>query len=734
MSRVIDATLKLIDDFTRPLNKAVENMKYKTRAIQKTGREIQAAGKSITSFGSNLTRKVTIPLLGLGTASAKMSMDFDKSLGKIKTLLDDQKNIKGYEKTIINLSNKTALPLKTMSDGMYQTISSIGDHGKQTQKIFKTMATSAKAGGAEVKDAVSLISAGMKGYGQINDKTAKKISDLAFQTAKLGVTTFPEMAESMQPLFPLGNSLNVSYEELFGSMATLTGVTGNTAEVTTQMKSVFNGLIKPTKAMSSLMNKYGFENGESMIKAKGLGGVLKILQKETGGQSDKLGKLFSNSRALTAMTALTGSQMEVFNEKLGKMQKSSGSTEVALSRIKTVGGKINYSMNILKNTMTQFGKSVMGIAAPYIVKFSEKLEDLNKWFNGLSDGTKKTIVKFGMMAAAAGPMIMVFGKITSGIGKTVIRFGKLLTTFSKFGSALGIITAPAAVVIGALLGLVAAGVLVYKNWDRISKFSKKLSKFISDAFKASGIDVKKLGKAFVQIGNLATGAVKKIIRHAAGILTSLKPILKFISGTMLAGIKIALSAAIGYFAGLLSGVTSAVKGIMEVMNGIIDFVKGVFTGNWKQAWTGVKEIFKGIFDTFAGLCKTPINAVIGLINGAISGINKLHVKIPKGIPGVGGKEIGFHVPKIPMLYKGTNYFSGGLTHINEKGGEIVDLPRGTRVYPHDRSVKMAKKEGKGKGIVIQKLADQIIIRKEEDIDWIMDTLARRLERANANIV
>ena len=51
---------------------------------------------------------------------------------------------------------------------------------------------------------------------------------MAFQTQKLGVTTYKELAASMQPLFPLGKSLNVSYQELFGSMATLTGVTGNT--------------------------------------------------------------------------------------------------------------------------------------------------------------------------------------------------------------------------------------------------------------------------------------------------------------------------------------------------------------------------------------------------------------------------------------------------------------------------------------------------------------------------
>lgn len=97
-------------------------------------------------------------------------------------------------------------------------------------------------------------------------------------------------------------------------MATLTGVTGNTAEVTTQMKGLFTGLLKPTDSMSKLMQKYGYQNGQAMIKSEGMSGVLKILQKETGGQSDKMAKLFSNSRALTAAIALTGSQYDTFRE------------------------------------------------------------------------------------------------------------------------------------------------------------------------------------------------------------------------------------------------------------------------------------------------------------------------------------------------------------------------------------------------------------------------------------
>lgn len=131
-------------------------------------------------------------------------------------------------------------------------------------------------------------------------------------------------------------------------MATLTGVTGNTAEVTTQMKGLFTGLLKPTDSMSKLMQKYGYQNGQAMIKSEGMSGVLKILQKETGGQSDKMAKLFSNSRALTAAIALTGSQYDTFREKTKKMNQASGATEKALKDMKTSTSDIRKAINSAK--------------------------------------------------------------------------------------------------------------------------------------------------------------------------------------------------------------------------------------------------------------------------------------------------------------------------------------------------------------------------------------------------
>ena len=101
--------------------------------------------------------------------------------------------------------------------------------------------------------------------------------------------------------------------------------------------------------------------------------------------------------------------------------------------------------------------------------------------------------------------------------------------------------------------------------------------------------------------------------------------------------------------------------------------------------------------------------------------------MPDWVPGLGGKGFGgFNIPQIPHLAKGTQNWSGGVVQINEKGGEIVDLPRGTRVYPHDQSVRMAKSEGT-KIYRFEKIADTVVVRKEEDIDMIVDKIVDKLE-------
>ena len=90
------------------------------------------------------------------------------------------------------------------------------------------------------------------------------------------------------------------------------------------------------------------------------------------------------------------------------------------------------------------------------------------------------------------------------------------------------------------------------------------------------------------------------------------------------------------FSGVLGNAIDAVmpliEGVMDVLGGLIDFITGVFSGNWEQAWNGIVDMFKGIFNLIPQIVENIINGAIGIINGIISGINKLTGTI--GIPSI----------------------------------------------------------------------------------------------------
>ena len=149
----------------------------------------------------------------------------------------------------------------------------------------------------------------------------------------------------------------------------------------------------------------------------------------------------------------------------------------------------------------------------------------------------------------------------------------------------------------------------------------------------------------------------------------LVPLVKFIIGNVAPQIASALSIVGNVFLELFASVAEVVAGILKALGGVIDFIVGVFTGDWKRAWEGIKNIFKGVFEALVGIAKVPINGVIALINGMIRGIisgvntaigvlNRIKIKVPDWVPKIGGSTWGFTIPtitapQIPYLAKGT---------------------------------------------------------------------------------
>lgn len=127
---------------------------------------------------------------------------------------------------------------------------------------------------------------------------------------------------------------------------------------------------------------------------------------------------------------------------------------------------------------------------------------------------------------------------------------------------------------------------------------------------------------------------------------------------------------------VFDGIGTVIEGLRKTLTGLIKFIVGGFTGDWRKAWEGVKDIFGGVFQSLYGLVKIPLNLIIDAINKVIDGLNSISVSIPEvEIFGqkVGGGNIGLpKIPKIPRLAKGGLAFGPTMAMVGDNKGASID--------------------------------------------------------------
>lgn len=177
-----------------------------------------------------------------------------------------------------------------------------------------------------------------------------------------------------------------------------------------------------------------------------------------------------------------------------------------------------------------------------------------------------------------------------------------------------------------------------------------------------------------QIGPLVTNIGTAVMNVATLIGNAIQTILPVIENIVMVLVNVVATVAppiIAAVSQIFANISNVVMSLQGIFDGLIQFITGVFTGNWASAWEGVKSIFGNAFSALVELCKVPINAVIGVINGAIRGINSIvggGVTIPDWLPG-GGGTFSLHLNEIPMLAKGG--FTDGVSIAGEAGTEAV---------------------------------------------------------------
>lgn len=122
------------------------------------------------------------------------------------------------------------------------------------------------------------------------------------------------------------------------------------------------------------------------------------------------------------------------------------------------------------------------------------------------------------------------------------------------------------------------------------------------------------------VGELANGALEIYNQFIA-------PVVNWFVENFGPPISTAISTVIDVIGDLLGGIIDAVSGIIDALKGVVQFITGVFTGDWKKAWEGIKNIFKGIWNAIKGI----VLGVWDAIKSAFSGAGKFFESVWDGI-------------------------------------------------------------------------------------------------------
>ena len=620
----------------------------------------------------------------LGTAAVKSAAEYEAQLANVSTLLTGTEaevaaRTAEIGDQVLEISNRTGVATADLTDGMYQVVSAFGDSA-DAAAILETAAKSAAAGNATTTDSINLLSAVTKGYGDTSAEAVQQAADLAFATVRLGQTSFPELAAGMGKVIPLASTLGLEQEQLWGAMATLTGVTGSTAEVVTQMKATMQAFLSPSKNMQAALKNMGYESGQALLESKGLQGSLDALKDAVGGNELAFAGLFSSVEAQTAVLAMAGNQAENLTSKTAEMYEATGAANTAFERqTNTLKYDIQMIKNLGANFLTQLGTNIL----PYVREFaeaalpvvSEALEKIGSYMTGTIIPAAETAVKWIsehrtlILALAAGIASATVAFKTMKTAATAIKAVKELKTVweaaSKGGATLAnaskLLTVKFLAISAAIAVAVAIGVLIYKNWDKIKAKAVELGAKISEVW-----------------GNIKTG-VSEAVANLVSAFQSNFPLLS------------------AYLSGWWKSVSAAWENVKAIFANIIDFVQNVFAGNWSAAWDNIVAIFGNVFGMIVNLAKAPINGVISAINWVLEKINSISVTIPDWVPGVGGKTLGFNIPTIPALAAGGIATAPTLAQIGEGGEPEAVLPLSKLAALLDEWTKPKPTPGGGTG-------------------------------------
>lgn len=422
-------------------------------------------------------------------------------------------NLKGQ---VADLSKTLPIARDELANGLYQVIS----NGVPEDNWIDYLNKSAKAsvgGIADLGETVKVTSTVIKNYGLAWD-AAESVQDKIQLTAKNGVTSFEQLAQALPRVTANASTLGVSVDELLASFATLTGVSGNTNEVATQMAAIFTALVKPSSEATEMAEKMGIEFNAASIKAAGglrnfltqLDASVKEYAAANGVlEQEVYAKLFGSAESLRALTPLTNQLAEKFSENVDAMANSAGTINAAYNEMSSTGSATTQMLKNQLGAITDVVAGFVGSAMPF-VSFIANTGVMVMSITSLVKTIKALNIQQGILtirSKAGGAAMLLFGLNASRSAAFTRVFSAALKSGAYSATAFKIALKGLMIttVVGAAIVAVTSVIEYFVNktdeaTDKTNEFSEA-----EDAYKNAAANTKvELDKEIKALGDLIT--------------------------------------------------------------------------------------------------------------------------------------------------------------------------------------------------------------------------------------
>ncbi|MDR7318918.1 phage tail tape measure protein [Brevibacillus nitrificans] len=697
MSRDYETTFifggELSPTFTNAIRRAEGSLKgfgnVVSRVAQYTGAFALVTG--VTDAIGNMTGAI----IGSQDAMAQLQASTGATIEEMQALSQSAKNL--YNQNLGEDWYDVAESLSVVKQVTHQT-------GAELEKTTKNAMVYRDVFGEEIQQSIKASDTMMKNFGITSDQAY----NLLAQGAQKGLNKSDELIDSANEYAPYFSALGFSANQMFDTFsAGLESGAFNLDKVGDAVKE-FNIRVKDdSKGTNEAFESLGF-NASKMAQTFAHGGP--EAQKAFTQVVDAISKVEDPVKKNLLGVQLFGTQFEDLEK---DVIAAMGNARTQFDMTKdTMNEVANVKYSTASKAIQGIGRQILtGIVMPIGDLALPALQGVSDWF---SDTIPKVTSFFSQVgSAASNGFAFVTDLFTNGFG-----LGATMKVFN-FASMLGFNVADASAIVSGVRN--AFNDVIQIKDDLISTWSD-ITPHIQSAFGSiykMALNLiptfQKVGLAFWQVSSTTIKTLIPVVSYIGG---KLWPIVSKVFGFLANDVAPAVSSAfsamlptimnvvtkvgstfsalfnfvkpvidgiVGAFnfafpfikavvLSAINSVTGIFNGLMTTLGGVLDFITGAFTGDWGLAWTGVKDVFRGVFDGLAALLKAPINAVISLINQAFQSIGAVSIDVPDWVPGMGGKKLNFSFPEIPMLANGAIATGPTLAMIGEGAEDEAVLP------------------------------------------------------------